>query len=303
MGRHLISSWRMAAQVCNQDRLTIQAQSAKPIWHLLHAVPTALVCSVPGLHVLLSPPFLGVLGSVPRKLGFFRSYSLVTRCFMRACLVVANIFGRVALSVPWLWFGINPLRNCLHSRWSAFWLSGTRVRAARCRVLLRIRRGKANCPNWSIQLGWWRPCRQYVEGVIGGIGIQLLFSFISRLRIWVSHLDAFGVLFVAPYATRVGRLLQLTWTAVLLLFHSTGPRLHSWTIGAFGENLTPHAAEPVGRCNRMSGMTRGREFKQDVEWDAQSRQKQVKKWLLQDIVSATALRRCIADIAAYDMTW
>ena len=25
---------------------------------------------------------------------------MVTRCFMRACLVVANIFGRVALSAP-----------------------------------------------------------------------------------------------------------------------------------------------------------------------------------------------------------
>jgi len=120
-----------------------------------------------------------------------QSYSMVTRCFMRACLVVANIFGRVALSV--ICFLV---------------IGDTRARST------------VSCtPSGSK--------RQYVEGVIGGIGIQLLFSFISRL-------------------------LQLIWTAVLLLFHS-------------------------------------REFKQDVEWDAKSRQKQVNKWWLQDIAFAVLM--------------
>jgi len=122
-----------------------------------------------------------------------QSYSLVTRCFMRACLVVANIFGRVALSVIcFLVIGDTQMR--------------------------------------SSHVGCSRPSssrRQYVEGVIGGIGIQLLFSCISRL-------------------------LQMLWTAVLLLFHS-------------------------------------REFKQDVEWDAKSRQKQVNKWWLQDVAFASLI--------------
>ena len=30
-----------------------------------------------------------------------RSYSLVTRSLLRACVIVANVFGRVALSVTW----------------------------------------------------------------------------------------------------------------------------------------------------------------------------------------------------------
>lgn len=122
-----------------------------------------------------------------------QSYSLVTRCFMRACLVVANIFGRVALSVIcFLVIGDTQMRS-----------------------------SHVGCSTPSSSR------RQYVEGVIGGIGIQLLFSCISRL-------------------------LQMLWTAVLLLFHS-------------------------------------REFKQDVEWDAKSRQKQVNKWWLQDVAFASLI--------------
>eukprot|EP00913_Durusdinium_trenchii_P011505 g10802.t2 len=69
--------------------------------------------------------------------------------------------------------------------------------------------------------------RQYVEGVVGGLGLQLLFSCISRL-------------------------LQLLWTGILLLFHS-------------------------------------REFKQDVQWDAESRRQQVTKWWLQDVAFAALI--------------
>ncbi|CAK9079426.1 unnamed protein product [Durusdinium trenchii] len=119
-----------------------------------------------------------------------QSYSLVTRCFMRACVVVANIFGRVALSVLFfLVVGDTQPRN------------------------------DESCKAAG--------SRQYVEGVVGGLGLQLLFSCISRL-------------------------LQLLWTGILLLFHS-------------------------------------REFKQDVQWDAESRRQQVTKWWLQDVAFAALI--------------
>ncbi|CAJ1408442.1 unnamed protein product [Effrenium voratum] len=112
-----------------------------------------------------------------------QSYSLVTRCLMRACVVVANVSGRVAMSV--VFFLV---------------LQDTQPRDHAC-------------------ASEWR----HVNGIVSGIGVQLLFSCVSRM-------------------------LQLLWTAVLLLCHS-------------------------------------REFKQD-EWDAASRQRQLWRWWLQDMAFA-----------------
>lgn len=120
-----------------------------------------------------------------------QSYSLVTRCSLRACVVVANIFGRVALSVVYFLVIAD---------------SRARITAASC----------ASAGE-----------RQYVDDVARGIFLQILFSCISRM-------------------------LLLLWTAGMMLFHS-------------------------------------REFKQDQEWDTESRRQQVVRWWIRDGVFAALI--------------
>eukprot|EP00439_Symbiodinium_sp_Y106_P032771 s1257_g3.t3 len=120
-----------------------------------------------------------------------QSYSLVTRCSLRACVVVANIFGRVALSVVYFLVIAD---------------SRARITADSC----------ASAGE-----------RQYVDDVARGIFLQILFSCISRM-------------------------LLLLWTAGMMLFHS-------------------------------------REFKQDQEWDTESRRQQVVRWWIRDGVFAALI--------------